>query len=142
MYASAAELAVAVPERTLVRLSNDDPEATEVDASVVAAELSHSSQLMDLYLGQLYVLPLVAATTLATDVLRTLCVDIARYRLYQRRPETDIPPAVVEAYTRALANLTLIRDGKLGIGAVSLTSGAGYVATRTRDRTFDFDLYP
>ena len=49
-------------------------------------------------------------------MVRDLARVIARYRLYERRPESDMPETVSDTYKNAVKTLEQIRNGRITMG--------------------------
>lgn len=112
-YCTLADLQLAIPERTLIQLSSDDPLATEINAPVVGEAVRYAEEMVDAYLRGRYNLPLAPVPTIVKDTT----VALARHWLYARRPEgNDLPDAVTRTYKGSLDLLETIRDGKVTIG--------------------------
>lgn len=138
-YCALADLQLAIPAQTLVWLSDDSPEATEINLPVVEEAVRSAEELVDAHLRGRHLLPLDPVPTVVKD----MTVNLARHWLYARRPEgSELPDAVTRTYKAALSMLEAIRDGKLTIGAPSGTAQAepGEVKVRTPRRVFDSDL--
>ena len=72
---------------------------------------------MDGYLRARYVLPLEEVPTL----VRNICLQLARYWLYSRRPDgKGFPPNVKDTHAQALKDLERIADGKLHLGLTEI----------------------
>ncbi len=112
-YCSLADLQLAIPQQTLIWLSNDDPAAVAMNQAVVDEGLRQAQELVDAHLRGRYNLPLSPVPSVVKD----MTVNLARYWLYARRPEgSDLPDAVTRTYKAALKMLEQIRDGMLTIG--------------------------
>ena len=112
-YCTIDDLKAAIPPRTLIELSNDDPAATEINDAIVIRAMRDASELADGYLRGRYTLPLDPVPT----IVRNLVVDIARHWLYARRPEGyDFPEAVTRTYKASLQTLEAIRSGVITLG--------------------------
>lgn len=114
-YTSPARIARRIPRQTLVWLSNDDPEAEDLDEAVVEQIAESNEDLIDDHLRGRYVLPLAEVPTTVADIADRL----VQHDLYARRPETEIPKDVVRLHQNALQTLAAIRDGKLTLGIVA-----------------------
>ncbi len=138
-YCTVADLQRAIPDQTMIWLSNDDPAAVEVNAVIVGDAIAYATREINRKISGRYVLPLQEAT----DGLVDIAVAIARHYLYARRPEgQELPEAVTRTYSNALKTLTDIRDGKenLDIAATSaVNTGASPMRTNTRTRLFGGD---
>ncbi|MGO1000838.1 gp436 family protein [Lysobacter sp. CA196] len=135
-YCTVADLQRAIPPRTLIELSNDDPVAEAPDLSVVESKIDAAEELVDAYLRGRYVLPLAPVPTVIKDVV----IHLARHDLYARRPEgNDLPDAVVRTYKGGMDLLKDIRDGKVTIGHPDTQAAApepGQTKVRARRQTF------
>ena len=119
MYISAQDLTEVMSESTLIALSNDTSRATEVDQAVLNNACAYAAEIVDGYLRSRYVLPLNQVPTL----VRNICLQLARFWLYSRRPEgKGFPYNVKETHTQALKDLERIQNGKLHLGLTELGS--------------------
>ena len=114
MYLTREELLAYMPQRAAIELTCDEAAAMpeNPDMAVIDEALASASELIDGYLRGRYALPLAQTPT----VLRDLARVIARYRLYERRPEADLPEAVAETYKAAIRTLEQIRNGRITLG--------------------------
>lgn len=115
MYLTPEELLAFLPQRSVAQLTNDDPQAKEVDMDKVKETLRAAEELTDGYLRGRYELPLSTVPTLLRDVVRT----IARFKLYERRPESNMPETVMETYKAAVKTLEQIRSGRITLGVAA-----------------------
>nr|WP_314740885.1 DUF1320 domain-containing protein [uncultured Haemophilus sp.] len=117
MYIRAADLTDVMDEMTLRQLSNDNSRATEANEAVIAKACEYATETVDGYLRARYVLPLEEVPTL----VRNICLQLARYWLYSRRPDgKGFPPNVKDTHTQALKDLERIADGKLHLGLTEI----------------------
>lgn len=108
-YATQSEFSEAFGAQLTIELTNlEDPTATTVDATVMTRGLTRASALIDSYLSGRYALPL--STT--PEVIKTLCLDIARYYLGHNAEEKDVR----QRYEDALKVLEQIAKGLLNLG--------------------------
>jgi phage gp36-like protein len=133
-YCSRADIGSAMPERTLIQLSSDDPAAIFPDEAVIEDAVRQAEELVDGYLRGRYSLPLDPVPT----VLRDAAVHLARHWLYQRRPEGALPEAVKDSRKDTLKLLESIRDGVVTLG---MPDGAaapepGEIRVRSRRQQF------
>ncbi|WP_459613053.1 gp436 family protein [Bilophila wadsworthia] len=112
MYMTPEELLSFLPGQSVIELTNDDPRGTEPDMDKVEEALRAAEELVDGYLRGRYELPLSTVPTLLRDVVRV----IARFKLYERRPESDMPETVMETYKAAVKTLEQIRSGRITLG--------------------------
>lgn len=113
-YCTLADLLLAIPEQTMIQLSNEDPMATAVNIAVVEEAVRSAEEMVDAYLRGRYILPLDPVPSLVKDAT----VNLARHWLYARRPEgNDLPDAVRHTYKAATTTLEHIKTGKLTIGS-------------------------
>lgn len=117
MYILAADLTDVMDEMTLRQLSNDNSRAIEVNETVIAKACEYATETVDGYLRARYVLPLEEVPTL----VRNICLQLARYWLYSRRPDgKGFPPNVKDTHAQALKDLERIADGKLHLGLTEI----------------------
>lgn len=115
MYLSPEELLVFMPGKSVAQLTNDDPKAEKADMAKVQEAVRAAEELADGYLRGRYALPLSTVPTLLRDVVRT----IARFKLYERRPESKMPDTVLETYKAAVKTLEQIRSGRITLGVAA-----------------------
>lgn len=115
MYLSPEELLAFMPGKSVAQLTNDDPKAEKADMAKVQEAVRAAEELADGYLRGRYALPLSTVPTLLRDVVRT----IARFKLYERRPESKMPDAVLETYKAAVKTLEQIRSGRITLGVAA-----------------------
>ncbi len=112
MYITVADLAKTFSYSVLVKLSNDEHTAAEINESVVEQAIQIASERIDAALRGRYRLPLTQVPT----VINGYCLTLARYWLYARRPESKMPETVKDTYTQAIKELEQIANGKLHLG--------------------------
>lgn len=111
-YISIDELKSLVPDSVMRELS-DDIAGGEINFDLVQTVINEACEEVDGYLRNRYTLPFANTPTL----IKQCAKQIARYALYERRPEGfELPPAVVDGRKVAIKNLENIRDGKVSIG--------------------------
>lgn len=115
MYLSPEELLAFMPGKSVAQLTNDDPKAEKADMAKVQEAVWAAEELADGYLRGRYALPLSTVPTLLRDVVRT----IARFKLYERRPESKMPDTVLETYKAAVKTLEQIRSGRITLGVAA-----------------------
>jgi phage gp36-like protein len=92
-----------------IELTNlENPEADTVDSTVMTRGLTRASALIDGYLDGRYSLPLASTP----ELLKSLCLDIARYQLGHYGKEDDARMR----YDDALKRLQQIANGTLNLG--------------------------
>lgn len=138
-YCTRADLGNAIPELTLIQLSNDDSSAEQPNEAVIEDGVRQAEELVDGYLRGRYNLPLDPVPT----VLRDAVVYLARHWLYQRRPEGVLPDAVKDSRKDTIKLLESIRDGvvTLGMPTGQATPEPGEVRVRSRRQQFDDTLW-
>lgn len=115
MYITPQALINAFSEQVLIKLSNDDYRATDVDIAVLADAITTAQERIDVALRSRYRLPLADVPTL----VRSHCLTLARYQLYARRPEMAMPATVKETYQQAIKELDQIASGRLHLGIIA-----------------------
>lgn len=138
-YCTRQEIGMAIPELTLVQLSNDDPAAEQPNESVIQDGVRQAEELVDGYLRGRYALPLDPVPT----VLRDAVVYLTRHWLYQRRPEGAIPDAVKDSRKDTVKLLESIRDGVVTLGMPSGQAAPepGEIRVRARRQVFGDDRW-
>lgn len=102
------------------------PEATEPDATRAGQALGDASAEIDVYVGAQYALPLPSVP----EVLKRVCCDIARYRLWEDRASDEIR----RRFEDALQLLSRISKGEVSLGITDTqtpaapAAGVAYVA--------------
>lgn len=120
MYIRVEDVSIAFSRATLIKLSNDDSRATEVDNAIVEQAIRTACERIDAALRGRYRLPLLETPTM----LRNHCLYIARHWLYARRPETAMPETVKETYNQAIKELDQIALGRLHLGIAQFEPSA------------------
>ena len=115
MHLSPEELLAFMTGKSVAQLTNDDPKAEKADMAKVQEAVRAAEELADGYLRGRYALPLSTVPTLLRDVVRT----IARFKLYERRPESKMPDTVLETYKAAVKTLEQIRSGRITLGVAA-----------------------
>ncbi|KII30073.1 gp436 family protein [Pseudomonas fluorescens] len=138
-YCTRADIGNAIPEMTLIQLSNDDPAAMSPNENVIEDGVRQAEELVDGYLRGRYNLPLDPVPT----VLRDAVVYLARHWLYQRRPEGALPDAVKDSRKDTIKLLESIRDGvvTLGMPTGHAAPEPGEIRVRARKQRFDADTW-
>ncbi|ECD4176983.1 TPA: DUF1320 domain-containing protein [Salmonella enterica subsp. enterica serovar Napoli] len=130
MYCSQADVEKVISRRTLIQLTNDSsadaplpgddgrvfsrPQASVINSDVIDDAIRSACELIDAYLRGRY--DVVAVKASSPTVLRDLAVNIVRQKLYERRPEMDVPKAVETSYNTTRQMLTDIKNGALTLG--------------------------
>lgn len=113
MYITASDLTEIMSERHLIELTNDSTRAVAVNNDMANKACQHACETVDGYLRSRYVTPLDSVPTL----VRTICLHLARYWLFSRRPDgKGFPDNVKETHAQALKDLERISNGKLHLG--------------------------
>ncbi|MGF6098894.1 gp436 family protein [Pseudomonas sp. 18175] len=133
-YCTRADIGNAIPEITLIQLSNDDPAAEQPNENVIGDGVRQAEELVDGYLRGRYNLPLDPVPT----VLRDAVVYLARHWLYQRRPEGVLPDPVKDSRKDTIKLLESIRDGvvTLGMPTGQAAPEPGEIRVRARPQQF------
>lgn len=138
-YCTRADIGSAIPEITLIQLSNDDPAAEQPNENVIGDGVRQAEEWVEGFLRGRYNLPLDPVPT----VLRDAVVYMARHWLYQRRPEGVLPDAVKDSRKDTIKLLESIRDGvvTLGMPTGQATPEPGEIRVRSRRQQFDDHLW-
>jgi len=138
MYCTLDDLKKIVPAQDLIQLTDDHIPPSAIVTANVDKAIADAGELIDGYLRDRYTLPLSPLPGL----IGTMAADIAVYRLYARRASITPPEGVAERYKDAKANLKLIQEGKITLGAGAVTtpeSSANAVSMSSADRVFTRD---
>lgn len=111
MYSSTGDILKFTPRRTLAQLTDDEAGAA-VNEAVVNEAIVAADEVIDAHLRGRYTIPFEETP----PILRRISADIAGFHIYGRRPEGDLPEAILTKYKNAVRMLESIRDGKLSIG--------------------------
>ncbi|MEM6836263.1 MAG: DUF1320 domain-containing protein [Cyanobacteria bacterium P01_C01_bin.120] len=107
-YATETEFIEAFGLELTIELTNlENPEADAVDSTVMDRALNRATSLINGYLGR-YTLPLATVP----ELLKSLCLDIARYYLGIYGKEDDVR----QRYEDAMMQLRQIASGTLKLG--------------------------
>lgn len=139
-YCTRADIGRAIPEMVLLQLSSDDPAAQQPDEAVIEDGVRQAEEMVDGYLRGRYTLPIEPVPTIVRDAV----VYLARYWLYQRRPEgSDIPEAVKDSRKNTLKLLESIRDGVISLGMPDghAAPEPGEIRVRSRKQSFGDRLW-
>jgi len=139
-YCTRADIGRAIPEMVLLQLSSDDPAARQPDEAVIEDGVRQAEEMVDGYLRGRYTLPIEPVPTIVRDAV----VYLARYWLYQRRPEgSDIPEAVKDSRKNTLKLLESIRDGVISLGMPDghAAPEPGEIRVRSRKQRFGDRLW-
>lgn len=139
-YCTLEDIRGHVPEARLVEITDDtNPNATgTVNVAVVEKAIAESSDIIDAYIGKRFKLPLPGIPS----VLRTICVDLSIYNLYERVTELNISDGMQLRYKNALSLLKGIAEGEVSIGIVpeeDIPETSFKVVSKTGDAQFTMD---
>ena len=114
IYCTLEDIRGHIPESRLVEITDDiNPNPTgSVDTSVVDKAINQSSVLIDAYIGKRFKLPLSSIPS----VLKSICIDLTIYNLYERVTEMNITEGMKLRYTNSIALLKRIAEGDAVIG--------------------------
>lgn len=135
-YITPTDLVRAFSEPTLVKLSNDDYQAKEVDMATVQLAVQAAQERIDAALRGRYRLPLESVPTL----LYSHALTLARYWLYARRPEMKMPETVEKTHQQAIKELEQIANGRLHLGVADFAA-QGEVSVEQGDLLKDVGEY-
>lgn len=103
-----------VPDARLVEITDDTHpnDSGEIKSNIVDKAIQESSTLINSYIGKRFRLPLPSVPS----VLRSICVDLSIYNLYERLTEMNITEGMKLRYNNAVALLKRIAEGEASIG--------------------------
>lgn len=129
-YSTLADLLLAIPEATLIQLT-DDAAAGEVNENAVSEAIATADSEIDGWCQSRY----EVSFTDPPALIKKLSVDLAIYNLYSRWSEV-IPETRTDRYKNAQRILEKIATGAITLGSAAAageTSGAEFMAD---DRLF------
>lgn len=129
-YCSIDDILRVIPEGELAELTTEV--GTSPDTDVVNEAVAKADALIDAYCGRQYAVPFDPVP----ELVESLSVDIAVYRLYLRR--RVVPDPARQRYEDALSFLKDVSTGKAVISADAATaaSGSDVVQMEANDRVF------
>lgn len=136
-YCTSNDLTKAIPEATLIQLTDDDG-AGLLDAEKIEDAIDSAAEEIDSWIGARVGLPI---TGTAPPILGKLNADMAIYNLYSRVME-EIPDVRSERYQNACRILAKIAEGKISLGiqpepeAPSAGTYAQGAQSNVRDKVF------
>lgn len=135
-YISQADLLSKVSNAQLIQLT-DDAQSGSIDATKVTQSIDEAESEVNGYVATRHSVPLSSPIP---QLIKTLAVDIAIYKLYSRRQR--VPESVRKAYEDAIKKLEGISKGLMTLGvdpapAASSKATAGKVIGP--ERVFDRD---
>lgn len=111
-YLTLQDVVSSLTRQTIVQLTNEDYSATEIDSSIIDVVIKSQSELIDGYLRGRYDVPLPNPPTIIKDI----ALDLVKYALYKRRPESKMPETIEADRKFAIKQLEDIRDSKIHLG--------------------------
>ena len=113
-YCTLEDIRGHISEARLVEITDDTHpnDSGTVNADIVEKAIKESSDIIDAYIGKRFKLPLPGIPS----VLRTICVDLSIYNLYERVTEMDISEGMKLRYNNAIKMLERIAEGEMSIG--------------------------
>jgi phage gp36-like protein len=138
-YCTLDDIKKSIPEANIVQLT-DDTGTEVIDQTNVDKAISVADSIIDGYMRGRYSIPL----STVPELIKTIAIDIAIYKLYERRLKLEMPEAMMARYKNALKMLEQIQKGliKLGIESPETGPGQGHYKTNktTDDRLFNKSL--
>ncbi|MBO7412919.1 MAG: DUF1320 domain-containing protein [Fibrobacter sp.] len=115
-YCTVEDVKGHVPDARLVEVTDDThPNSSgSIQTAIVEKMIGESSDLIDAYIGRRFRLPLPGIPS----VLKSICVDLTIYNLYERVTEMNVPEGMQLRYKNAVSLLKDIAEGKASIGDV------------------------
>lgn len=147
-YITSGDLTTLVPADVMLQLSDDDADGI-ADQDIIDAVILEACEMVDGYLRGRYQLPFSKTPTIISSIVK----QIARYKLYERRPEGfELPETVHTSYKDAKKDLLQIQNGTqtLGVPVGEILAGQQIVddgefhvhvrPSRNKQATFSKDL--
>jgi len=133
-YSVITDISNAITEASVLQLT-DDEGISAINESRVNAAISSADELINGYLRSRYTLPLPSTP----PMIRDLSVNIAVFKLYDRRFAADMPDSIQKKYDSSIKLLESIQKGviSLGIESTSKPAEGGFKTNKTScDRIF------
>ncbi len=105
-YCDIDDLKDNISETELIQLT-DDANADVVDTDIITAMIEYADELIDGYLRGRYATPLSPIP----DMIKSLSVDLAIYRLFWRRSKNQISDSMKDIYKQSIETLKGIQKG-------------------------------
>src|SRR5690554_3975810 len=115
-YCNLADMKSRFGDAEMLRIADRDRDKA-IDTDVVDVALADASDEIDAYLSSRYTVPMSPAP----DLLKRLCADIARYRLYDERPLEEVE----NRYKQAVTTLRDIANGRASLKDLNASSVSG-----------------
>lgn len=112
LVVTVAALDTAIAGGVMTGFSAEIQAATTKAVDNIDKAISHATTVINAYIGERYTLPFTAVP----ELIKTISVDIATWRLYFRKKKDKLPEAIQAAYDNSMKLLAQIRDGKINIG--------------------------
>jgi phage gp36-like protein len=129
-YTTKAAIIAKISEATLVQLTDDEGDGSEVDSRVAAA-ISEAEGMIDGYLRGRWATPLAEPVP---EPIPSIATDLAIFALFERRGDFLISDKVIERKKRAEKKLEQIQAGTISF--LGNGSPAIYATRSTLDRVF------
>ncbi len=137
-YCTLGDIKDHIPEANIIQLTDDEGLGV-VNQSRVDKAITTADSVIDGYLRGRYSLPL----STVPELIKTIAIDIAVYKLYERRNELEMSETMSMRYKNAVKMLEQLQKGLIKLGIESATGpGQGHYKTNktTDDRTFSKDV--
>lgn len=129
-YTTKSAIIAKISEATLVQLTDDEGDGSEVDSRVAAA-ISEAEGMIDGYLRGRWATPLAEPVP---EPIPSIATDLAIFALFERRGDFLISDKVIERKKRAEKKLEQIQAGTISF--LGNGSPAIYATRSTLDRVF------
>lgn len=111
-YCTLDDILGIIPQRDLMQLTDDAIPPAAINQVVVDQAIAAADTLINGYIGERYSIPFTGVP----ELLKTIALDVAAYRLYLRRKKGEPPEAIKAAYDNSLRLLRDVQAGKLSLG--------------------------
>jgi len=109
-YSTKEDLEAILPEKTLIKISNDQSGATAIDTTNIDKAINQGDRLIDGYVGLQREVPLSPVPGL----IKNMSAQFAIYFLYRRR--NQVPEIWQNQYKADVAVLVKMGEGKITLG--------------------------
>ncbi|QOX79797.1 DUF1320 domain-containing protein [Trichlorobacter lovleyi] len=114
-YCTLDDILGVIPQRELIQLTDDAIPPAAISQAVIDQAIAAADTLINGYIGERYSIPFTGVP----ELIKTIALDLAVYRLYLRRKKGEPPEAVKAAHDNALKLLRDVQSGKLSLGVTA-----------------------
>lgn len=134
-YCAEANITARIPSLNLAQLTNDNPNSTRVNSTVLTALIAAADAEIDSHLSERYTVPFTSTPSRIRDLSVTLTIYHAMARRFS---VMGVAREWKDAYTAAISELKALAAGELALPGVTVTE-SDECAITDHGREIDFD---